>query len=251
MRKWAYLDHPGPAAFAHRGGAKEAPENTMVAFGKAVDLGFRYLETDVRATSDGKLVVFHDEMLDRLTGRTGCVEQLPWSEVSQARIDGQPIPLLDELLAAFPEHRFNIDAKGESAVAPLAAAIERARAHDRVCVGAFSEGRLRRFRHLTGGHVCTSMGRMSTGRMRVASARVPMGPFRAGCAQVPVRHGRIQIVDRLFVNAAHRRGIAVHVWTIDEPEEMNRLLDLGVDGLMTDVPTTLRKVLEQRGQWVP
>jgi len=248
-RRWAYLDHPGPLAFAHRGGAGEFPENTMLAFESAVRLGYRYLETDVHATSDDVLVAFHDDVLDRLTDRTGRIRDLPWSEVSQARIDGEPIPLLEDVLAAWPAARVNIDAKADTSLGPLVEVIERTAAHDRVCVGAFSNRRLRRFRRMTGGRVCTSTGPLSTARLRVASYGLPTWPFRAGCVQVPVRRGPVRLVDPRFVAAAHRRGLQVHVWTIDDPQEMDRLLDLGVDGIMTDRPAALRGVLERRGQW--
>ncbi|HEX7276347.1 MAG TPA: glycerophosphodiester phosphodiesterase [Acidimicrobiales bacterium] len=250
MKRWAYLDHPGPLAFAHRGGAADFPENTMLSFESALRLGYRYLETDVRTTSDGVLLTFHDEVLDRVTDMTGRLGDLPWSEVSKARIDGQPIPRLEEVLAAWPDARVNIDAKMDEAVAPLAEVIERVGAHDRVCVAAFTDLRLRQFRLLTGGRVCTAMGPRAIARLKGAGYRAPTGPFAAGCVQVPLYHGRIRVVDRRFVAAAHRRGIHVHVWTIDEPAEMDRLLDLGVDGIMTDRPTVLRDVLERRGEWV-
>jgi len=249
VTRWPYLDHPGPLAMAHRGGAGEFPENTMLAFQGAVRLGYRYLETDVHATADGVLVAFHDDVLDRVTDRTGQIGQLPWSEVSQARIDGEPIPLLEDILTTWPDVRVNIDAKAAASVAPLAAVLGRAEAYDRVCVGAFSNRRLRQFRRLTQGRVLTSTGPLSIGRLRVASWGIPTWPFRAGCVQVPTRRGAVPLVDRRFLAAAHRRDLHVHVWTIDDPREMERLLDLGVDGIMTDRPATLREVLERRGQW--
>ena len=222
----------------------------MLSFQRAVDLGYQYLETDVRTTADGVLLAFHDEVLDRVTNLTGRLCERPWSEVREARIGGQPIPRLEEMLAAWPDVRINIDAKDDAAVAPLVEAIEGARAHDRVCVAAFSDVRLRRFRRLSGGQVCTAMGPRTIARLKGAGYRVPTIPFAAGCVQVPIYHGRIRVVDRRFVTAAHRRGLHVHVWTIDEPAEMDRLLDLGVDGIMTDRPVALREVLERRGQWV-
>ena len=249
MTRWAYLDHPGPLAFAHRGGASEFPENTMLAFEGAVRLGYRYLETDVHATADGVLAAFHDDVLDRVTDCSGRVGDLAWSEVSQARIGTEPIPLLEDILGAWPDVRVNVDAKDDASVPLLAAVIERAGAHDRVCVGSFSESRVRRFRRMTCGRVCTSMGRSAIARLRTASYGPPTWPFGAGCVQVPVRRGRILIADSRFVAAAHRRGLQVHVWTINDPDEMGRLLDLGVDGIMTDRPAVLREVLEGRGQW--
>ena len=113
---WPYLDHPGPLPFAHRGGASEWPENTMPAFQHAVALGYRYLETDVHATADGVLVAFHDDVLDRVTDRTGVIAALPWSDVRRARVAGEPIPLLDDLLGTWPEVRVNIDPKQDAAV---------------------------------------------------------------------------------------------------------------------------------------
>jgi glycerophosphoryl diester phosphodiesterase len=118
--RFAFLDHPGPIPFAHRGGAAEGPENTWASFSHARDLGYRYLETDVHATTDGVVAVIHDPSLDRVSDRTGTVGELSWAEVAAARIDGrEPIPRLDELLGTWPELRWNIDAKHEAVVGPL------------------------------------------------------------------------------------------------------------------------------------
>ncbi len=245
---WPFLDHPGPLAFAHRGGAGAWPENTMAAFEHAVGLGYRYLETDVHVTADGKLVAFHDDVLDRVTDRRGRIADLPWSEVAAARVDGHAIPLLADILDAWPDARVNVDAKHDAAVAPLVEVIRRLAAHDRVCVAAFSDRRLARFRRLTDGGVCTAAGPGGIARLRLASFGPP-GRRQAACAQVPVHFGRVRIVDPSFIGACHRRGLQVHVWTVDEAAEMERLLDLGVDGIMTDHPAVLKEVLSARGQW--
>jgi glycerophosphoryl diester phosphodiesterase len=248
--RWAYLDHPGPIAFAHRGGASEHPENTMPAFEHAVGLGYRYLETDAHATADGVLVAFHDNVLDRVTDRTGVIAQLPWDEVRTARVGGDVgIPLMEELLTAWPHVRVNIDLKHEASVAPLVEVIDRTATHDRVCVASFSGKRLDRFRRLTSGRVCTAIAPREIARLRFAGFGAPAGRLAGGCAQVPVRQGPVLIVDRRFVDGAHRLGMPVHVWTIDDPAEMERLLDLGVDGIMTDRPSVLKEVLVRRGQW--
>lgn len=129
----AFLDHPAPLAFAHRGGAADGLENTVVAFRRAVDAGYRYLEIDVHATADGALVAFHDATLDRVTDAGGA---LPWSEVRQARVGGaEPLPLFEELLETFPVARWNVDIKAEAALLPLMELIRRTGAWDRVCVG--------------------------------------------------------------------------------------------------------------------
>jgi glycerophosphoryl diester phosphodiesterase len=241
-----YLDWPGPIPFAHRGGASDNPENTMPAFQHAVDLGYTYLETDVHATADGVLVAFHDSDLARTCDRPGTIEQLPWSEISQARVDGrEPIPLFEELVGAFPDVRFNIDCKANSALRPLIDALRRLDCLDRVCVGSFNDRRLRRLRAEFGDDLCSSLGPAQITSL-VYARRVPWG---GQVAQVPVRMGPVTVVTERMLATARRQGIDVHVWTIDEPDEMHRLLDLGVDGIMTDRPGRLKRVLEERGTW--
>ncbi len=249
--RWPFLDHPGPLAFAHRGGASDEPENTMPAFARAVELGYRYVETDVHVTADGVLLAFHDDVLDRVTDRTGVVADLPWSEVAAARVDGtEPIPLLEDLLGTWPDLRVNIDPKHDGAVDALAEVIVRSGAIDRVCVGSFSDRRLARLRRRLGERLCWSHGPAGIARARVGSLGVPVGRLGAAWVQVPVRQGRVTIVDERFVHFVHHRGLQLHVWTIDDEDEMDHLLDLGVDGIMTDRPAVLRGVLERRGSWV-
>ena len=245
-----FLDHPSPLAFAHRGGDEVAAENTMEAFEHAVGLGYRYLETDVHATADGVLVAFHDRTLDRLAGRTGRVADLTAAELAALRIDGRyRVPLLADLLDAWPGVRINIDPKTDAAAALLPAALRRANAIDRVCVGSFSGRRLARLRWAVGPALCTSMGPWDVGRLWLAAKGLPAGPFAANCAQVSPTHRGLTIVAPRFLAAAHRRRLPAHVWTINEADEMRRLLDLGVDGLMSDRPSLLKQVLRERGQW--
>jgi len=242
----AYFDVGGPLAFAHRGGASEAPENTLPAFQRAVDLGYRYLETDVHVTADGVVVAFHDDDLLRTCGVPGMIHLLPWREVAAARVGGvEPIPRLTDLLEAFPDARLNIDCKTDAAAEPLGDELARAGVLGRVCVGAFSDRRLARLRRRFGPALCTSAGPIELGLLRVTGLAVP-GPL---AAQVPVTLRGVRVITDRFVRTCHRRGVEVHAWTIDDPAEMERLLDLGVDGIMTDVPATLKDVLSRRGQW--
>ncbi len=245
-----FLDHPGVLAFAHRGGAEEVPENSLAAFQHAVDLGYRYLETDVHLTADGVVVAFHDDILDRVTDRTGRLADLGWEEVSEARIAGsEPIPTLLDLLEAFPEARVNIDPKDDAVVEALARILRETVALDRVCLGAFSDRRLAHLRELLGPELCTSAGPRSIAAFRAASLGLVMRQPPWHCLQVPVRARGVTLVERRFLEAAHEKGLQVHVWTIDEADEMHRLLDLGVDGIMTDRPRLLREVLRERGRW--
>jgi glycerophosphoryl diester phosphodiesterase len=255
--RFTFLDHPGPIAFAHRGGALEALENTWSSFTHAHDLGYRYVETDAHATSDGVVVALHDPDLRRLGDRHGLVREMTWKDVAWVRLNGvEPIPRLDEVLAAWPEIRWNIDAKHDSVVEPLVATIRKAGALERVCVTAFSDRRLARIRQDLGPHLCTAMGPGAVAALRVASllpraaavpATAPLSRF--GAAQVPLRQGRMPLVDRRLVGVAHQAGLQVHVWTIDDEATMTSLLDLGVDGIMTDRPSVLKGLLERRQEW--
>ncbi|MCX5266818.1 glycerophosphodiester phosphodiesterase [Streptomyces sp. NBC_00199] len=247
-----YLDHPRPIPIAHRGGAADGLENTVAQFRRAVEAGYRYIETDVHATRDGRLVAFHDATLDRVTDSSGLIADLPWSDVAGARVGGEePVPLFEELLERFPEVRWNIDLKADPALHPLLDLLDRTDAWDRVCVGSFSEARVVRAQRLAGPRLATSYGTRGVLNLRLRSWGVPV-PLRrsAVAAQVPEVRSGVQVVDRRFVRAAHARGLQVHVWTINEPERMHRLLDLGVDGIMTDHIDTLRKVMQDRGVWV-
>ncbi|MDX3569429.1 glycerophosphodiester phosphodiesterase [Streptomyces sp. ID05-47C] len=247
-----YLDHPGPIPFAHRGGAADGLENTVAQFRRAVEAGYRYIETDVHATRDSRLAAFHDATLDRLTDGAGRIADLPWARVREARVGGkEPVPLFEELLETFPEVRWNIDIKAEAALHPLLNLIGRANAWDRVCVGSFSEARVLRAQRLAGPRLATSYGTRGVLNLRLRSWGVPAALRRSAvAAQVPETQSGIQVVDHRFVRSAHARGLKVHVWTINETDRMHRLLDLGVDGIMTDHIDMLRKVMEDRGVWV-
>ncbi|GAB2814672.1 glycerophosphodiester phosphodiesterase [Streptomyces sp. NPDC054796] len=246
-----FLSGPAPLAFAHRGGAASGLENTHGAFAHALDLGYRYLETDVHTTADGQLVAFHDATLDRLTDGHGPIARLRWDEVRRARVAGRArVPLMRELLESFPQARWNIDVKAESALVPLLELLEETDAWDRVCVGSFEEARVARAASLAGVRLATSLGTRGVLGLRLRAFRLP-GAVRPGalCAQVPERHAGVRVVDRAFVRAAHALGMQVHVWTVNDRERMRALLDLGVDGIMTDHLETLREVLTERGAW--
>lgn len=226
-------------------------ENSLAAFRRAVREGYRYLETDVHATSDGVVVVHHDAVLDRTTDREGPVAGQPWSVVRRARVGGrEPIGRLEDLLEELPEALVNIDVKADAAVEPVVGVLRRMGALGRVCLASFSDRRLARLRRLAGPGLLTSMGPRNVGVLW-AAGRVPVVglPVRGVVAQVPVSQGRLRVVDGRFVRAAHRRGVEVHVWTVDEEPVMRELLDLGVDGLVTDRPDLLREVLASRGAW--
>ncbi|MFQ3315798.1 MAG: glycerophosphoryl diester phosphodiesterase [Candidatus Poriferisodalaceae bacterium] len=250
MNRHPYLSVKTPIPIAHRGGAGTWPENTMPAFQGAVSLGYQYVETDVHATSDGVLIAFHDDRLDRVTNSIGLVSELTWAEISSARVDGkEPIVRLSDLMSSFPELNINIDPKSTGAVEPLIKELRLGKALDRVCIGSFSDRRLKAFREAFGDAVCLSMGPFQILRMKLKSSGLPLSKFSAQCAQIPIRQGPISLATPKFIEECHELDIAVHVWTIDDEAEMIHLLDLNVDGIMTDLPQLLLDVLANRGDW--
>ena len=248
-----FLGLEGPLAIAHRGGGAERPENTMAAFEHAVGLGYRCVETDVQATRDRVVVVYHDADLDRLTRHTGPVAARDWRELSTFRVNGtEPIPRLEEVLGAWPDLRLVVDPKADDVVGPLIGTLRRTDARHRVCIGSFSAHRLRWVRADAPG--CTSCSPSEVVRLRAESWSMRLGTLEANCVQVPPRQPifgdiSIPVVDAAFVRAAHARGLPVQVWTVDEEAEMERFLDLGVDAIMSDHVTRLKAVFERRNVW--
>ncbi len=194
-------------------------------------------------------MAFHDATLDRVTDSRGRIDRLPWAQVRRARIGGiEPIPLLTDVLAAWPDVCVNLDVKSESGIAPAADAVRATGALPRVCVGAFSARRVSAMRRLLGPDLVTGLAPHEALSLRLARGPLAAG-LRGRCAQVPPRIGLVPLVDAGYLAAAHRLGVRVHVWTVNDRAEMHRLLDLGVDGVMTDRADVLRDVLRERGRW--
>lgn len=246
----------GFVAMAHRGGwlslEDRSRENTWYAFAQAVAEGYRYIETDIRTTADGQVVAFHDPQLGGVTDSLGSVSSLTYAELANVRVGGSdPIPLLSELLAEFATTRFNIDLKDDASVGALPSLLAAADARDRVCVASFSSARLRRFRRLAP-NVLTAT---TPGEVLWYAAAVGFRRWLAfgggQVLQVPARilGERVDLVRPDVIAAAHAAGRAVHVWTVDSEDEMNRLIDLGVDGLISNEIGPLKRVLTERGLW--
>jgi glycerophosphoryl diester phosphodiesterase len=244
-----FLRGTGRIAMAHRGFTSfRLPMNSMGAFHEAAKLGFRYIETDVRATRDGVAVILHDRKLRPESGVPGAIDQLSWRDVRKANLGAaESIPALEELLSALPEMRINIDIKHASA-------IERANAHNRVLITSFSERRRRRALGLLSKRVASSAG---TGAfLAVLMTRTPGARAYAwrmlhdsDCVQLPPRLGGLSIITPGLARAVHASGRQVHAWTVDDPDAMNALFDIDVDGIITDRADLLRDVLVARGEW--
>ncbi|GAB3387272.1 glycerophosphodiester phosphodiesterase [Humibacter soli] len=235
----AFFDGEPPRVIAHRGLASDAPENTIPAFRAALDAGADIIETDVHASSDGVAVICHDDDLARIAGDPRAVEQLTLAELKALDLTGGGrLATLSEALAELPDARFNIDVKTAAAIEPTARAIRDAGAESRVLVTAFDQRRRRAVVKAIGG-VATSA---STPGVVVAmlGTWLRLGPLvRLGlrdvdAVQVPPRSGRITVVSPAFVRAVHTAGREVHVWTINDVDQMRELLALGVDGVISD-----------------
>ena len=230
--------------FVHRGGDEKKTENTLEAFQYSSDLGFTFMETDVQFTKDGQVVVFHDIDLKRIAGLEKKISELSLKEIKSIDlIGGGKIPTLDDLLSSFKNLRFNIDIKVDSAVNKTVDIIKSHDALNRTCLAAFSSKRLNRIRILAGKDACTSMGQLEVSKLIMRSWGLPFSKQPGMCAQVPTAQWGIPVVTEAFIDEAHRQDKLVHVWTIDDPEEMRNLIKKSVDGLMTDKPSILKKVL--------
>lgn len=256
-RNHPYLAASRPRAFAHRGwhvGDLAGLENTLAAFLRARDEGYSYIETDVHATRDGVLVVHHDATLRRVAGHPGVLRAMDWADVAPVLVRGrEKLPRLEEALEALPGMRFNVDLKSPGTLRPMLELLERDDVAERVAVASTDEGRLRAVRQRFSDRVVTGVSARAALSLRTRSVlpgvigrHVPVG---GDLAQLPVRFGGLPVVDATMLRAAHAAGLEVHVWTVDRASEMHRLLDLGVDGLMTDRPDLLREVLMVREAW--
>ncbi|MDO4242320.1 MAG: glycerophosphodiester phosphodiesterase [Actinomyces sp.] len=240
-----------PAVVAHRGGADETPENTRSAVEHVAALGLDWMETDLRSTADGVVVLAHDADLVRLSGSPRSIGEMAWAELEQVDAgDGRAPARLDEVLDSFPGLRLNVDLKESSVVQPAIQAVRSADALDRVRFASFSARRLAMLRRQEP-RARTSLGVGDVaGLVLLAEAAVPLPRTRwswrkgrVDAVQVPVSYRGVPVVTRRFVAHAHQLGLEVHVWTVDEPEEMRRLAALNVDAVITDRPTLALEVL--------
>lgn len=244
---------------AHRGSRELWPENTMVSFQGAVSLGYQWLETDLRLTSDGVIVCHHDSTVDRTTDGSGMVRDMSFRQVSELDAgcrffsrsgvgsERARIPALREVLESFPQTNLIVDLKEDEVVEPLARIIREMEIARRLIVGSFSSRRLRRFRSLSPG-VATSAGMAEVSRMLAQGFR-NAGRMSCDLVQIPRRYLGIRIVSVGTVRRCHEAGLSVHVWTVNERVGMERLIEIGVDGIITDRPDVLKDVLVARGMW--
>lgn len=266
VREHPFLELPRPLVMAHRGGRGQWPPNTLFAFQRAVALGVDVLEMDIHLTKDDAIVVRHDPTVDATTNSSGAIRDMTLAQVKALdaghtwtedggstfpfRGQGITIPTLEEVLDAFPNVRLNIDIKPEDRViVPLFARM--LRDYDRlenVLVASFHDAQLTYFRELCPG-TATAAGMRETLSLFVLNSFFLGTAYqpKAEAFQLPEYHGRLHLVTERFVRTAHAHNMQVHVWTVNEVEDMRRLLDWGVDGLITDYPERLVELVEEKG----
>ena len=233
--------------FVDRGGDEVETENTLEAFEYSSGLGFVYIETDVQSTKDGHIVIFHDSTLKRMAGINKRISDLKLEEVKKIElINGGRIPQLYEALDSFPDLRFNIDIKTEDALENTIEIIKEMKCFHRTCLASFSSSRLNRIRKLAGPEACTSSGQMDILKLICKSLGISLKINSADCAQIPITQWGVPILTKRFLRIAKKENKLVHVWTVDDKEEMFKLIEFGVDGIMTDKPSVLKQAMTER-----
>ena len=226
--------------FVHRGDTSIFLENTIEAFQSAISLGYQYLETDLRETSDGKIITFHDPNLKRITGANVTISETKFSDIRMRRLPSrETIPTIDELLEEFPDSFFNMDLKVNQIEEKVLKKINSHNALERVCLGSFNSKTIKKINSLEP-KILTSMG----------ISQVIMYKFFhkkniSKLIQIPTHWNGIKVITKKFIDRLHNDGLKVHVWTINKEKEMQSLIDLGVDGIMTDNASGLIKVMKQ------
>ena len=234
--------------FVHRGGDEVETENTIEAFKYSSDLGFVFIETDVQATKDEHVVIFHDASLKRMAGVNKSINELTLKEINEINLlGGGKIPLLSEALETFPDLRFNIDIKTEDALEETIQIIKKMNFLDKTCLASFSSSRLKRIKNLAGPEACISSGQMDIFKMMCQSIGIELQATMSQCAQIPVKQWGVPVLTKRFIETAKKQNKFVHVWTIDDIDQMFELIEFGVDGLMTDKPSVLKEAMLKKG----
>ena len=238
-----YLDVPGVAISAHRGGSIEAPENTIESFKYSIELGSSYIETDVQLSSNGIPYIFHDDDLKRLFGKNIIFNSLHSDEIDELILfDKYKIPTLESTLQKFPDALFQIDVKTDEVVLPTMEVIKKTNSTDKVCIASFSSKRLKQV-HKLYPEICLSMGPFEVMKLLLASFGLYRRKVPGNCLQIPIYQYGIKLVTKRFINYIHSIGLKIHVWTINDEDTMQKLIDLGVDGIITDRPKALKELL--------
>ena len=240
-----YLDYDGLKVLAHRGGAEESYENTTESFEYSQLLGCEFIETDVQVSSDGIPYIFHDDDLKRILNKPVRFDSLSSNEIDDLNIfNSCKIPKLSDTLLRFPNLCFQIDFKTDEVVMPALDVINDMNVFDRVCIASFNSKRLQNVRSLYP-DLCISMGPNEVFKTLLASLNLYNGEIPGDCLQIPMSYYGIKIVSKRFVDFVHSRGLKIMIWTINDIKTFKYLIDLGVDGIITDKPKLLFQTIEE------
>ena len=244
-----FLDNYNFIPFAHRGGSYDFCENTLDAFNNSINLGYRHIETDVRHTKDNKLIIFHDPDLKRILGLDAKIENLNYEEIKNIKIfETHTIPLLDEALSSWPDINFNIEPKSLESAYLLKDKLKSMKNIDRICIGSFSNTKIDILRNEFKDNLCSSMTKSET-ILFFLNRFFSIYDNSIPCLQIPMTYMGFRIVTSDLVEHVHSLGKKIHVWTINDENQMIDLININVDGIMTDKPTTLKKVLQKKSLW--
>ena len=240
-----YLDYDGLKVLAHRGGAEESYENTTESFEYSQLLGCEFIETDVQVSSDGIPYIFHDDDLKRILNKPVRFDSLSSNEIDDLSIfNSCKIPKLSDTLLRFPNLCFQIDFKTDEVVMPALDVINDMNVFDRVCIASFNSKRLQNVRSLYP-DLCISMGPSEVFKTLLASLNLYKGEIPGDCLQIPMSYYGIKIVSKRFVDFVHSRGLKIMIWTINDIKTFKYLMNLGVDGIITDKPKLLFQTIEE------
>ena len=219
----------------------------MEAFEQSINLGFKYIETDVRATKDNKLVIFHDPDLKRMLNLEIDISSINYDELSSYKINGvHKIPTFLETVSSWPNINFNIDPKSDKSAELLISELKSVGNLDRFCVGSFDSTKLNKIRNAFDNKLCTSMGTNEVINFYFLRF-FGINSINTPCLQLPYFKNGFKIITAKLIRDAHKFNKKVHAWTIDDPKEISELLDMGIDGIMTDSPELLKNEVAKKG----
>ena len=240
-----YLHYDGLTVLAHRGGADESFENTLESFDYSKNLGCKFIETDVQVSADGIPYIFHDDDLKRVLNMSSRFDSLSSQEIDKLKIfDQYRIPKLEEALNEFPDISFQIDFKTDEVVAPALDVIKKTKSFERICVASFNSERLKRVRS-TYPDLCISMGPNEVIKTLISSFGLYNDSIDGDCLQIPIRYYGVRVVTKRFVKYLKSKGLKIMVWTINDVKTFEYLIELKVDGIITDKPKLLFETLSK------
>ncbi len=245
-----YINSTNIAPIAHRGASLLATENSFESFRKALDLGYRIIETDIHSSKDGTAYIFHDATLERLTGENLKISDLNDIDIDSLKLNKSSIiPRLSNVFEEFPEGLFNLDAKTWESIMPIASVIKKMGCHSRVCIGSFNHKRINAIIGELGVETCHSMGTRDVIKFYLGAQIQRNQSFTSQCIQLPIKQFGISLMTEKVLKYARKLGIKIHFWTINDPVTMQKLLELNVDGIMTDDCVLLKKIMKKKNKW--